>query len=392
VSESRRILVIADHDSPAALTVSAIRRDVAQHPGWHLRVQLGVPSPAILPALTAWRPDGILHLIGSVTEHFTDVPTITLRGNSGRFQVRFDEESIGALAADTLLHLGHRTLAVLHSSGPSDDGWHAVRNRGFIKRAREHAVEPVVIPLYESHTGDHRQSFMRSVQALKQRPCAVFTGNDVFATYLLEACEELAVLVPEELAILGADDLPEMDEQRIPLSSVRLPHGALGQVGLQQLAILWAGGTPTDQRLQPTGVSLRSSTERLLNVDPAIVMARKFIHAHTDRAIGLDEVAAAAGMSRSSLAVRFRIVLRRTIKQEIDRARVARAIVLLTSRKMSVTAVALAIGCSDSSHFTRLFRRVTGHRPFGYRASDRAAHDPFASAELAESFSSKRPA
>jgi len=83
-----------------------------------------------------------------------------------------------------------------------------------------------------------------------------------------------------------------------------------------------------------------------------------------------DEVAAAAGISRSTLAMRFRTALRRTVKEEIDRVRVARAIVLLTARKMSVTDVALAIGCSDSSHFTRLFRRVTGRRPFGYQQQE----------------------
>jgi len=368
----RRVLLITDDETPSDLTVSAIRREVAVHPGWQLRLQNGAPSAAMMPVLKAWRPDGILTLIEALPAALAAMgPVVTLRGGSGEFQVAFDEEQIGATAAEALLNLGHRNLAVIKRSGVPDTGWRMLRNRGFVRRARAGGVVPATIAVRDSPDGDHLQTFVQGLQALPLRPCAVFTGNDTFAMYLLEACENLRLQVPDDLAILGADDLPAMEEQSVALSSVQLPHDALGVQGLRQLQVIWDGvRAPAILRLPPAGVSLRTSTEQMPSSDPAVVAALKFIQAHADRAIGLDEVAAAAGISRSTLAMRFRTALRRTVKEEIDRVRVARAIVLLTARKMSVTDVALAIGCSDSSHFTRLFRRVTGRRPFGYQQQE----------------------
>jgi len=367
VPPPRRILLVSDNGAPAAQTASALRRAIADRAGWKLRILCGMPNRDLLSALADWGPDGILSVFPRLPPGFLPgVPVVQLRKGPGAVVVAFDEQAIGKLAAEVLVATGCPSLATLRFTTESR-GWMTGRREGFLRRARELGREPRIIPITLPANDDSLAAFVQGLRQLPKGPWAIFAGNDTFATWMLEACDHLGLQVPQDIAILGADDTPEAADQRVPLSSLRLPHAGLGTTGLAALESLWAG-TPFRAltKLQPDGLVERTSTRRQATADPAVAAALRFINAHTDRAVGLDEVAAAAGVSRSTLALRFRATVGRTVKDEIDQARVTQAIEQLVSGRYTVTDVALAIGCSDSGHFTRMFRRVTGRTPRSY--------------------------
>jgi AraC-like DNA-binding protein len=83
----------------------------------------------------------------------------------------------------------------------------------------------------------------------------------------------------------------------------------------------------------------------------------------------LDELCAAARMSRSSLLVAFREATGHTPIDYLIRVRLSRAMRLLTGTERPITQIAYDVGFADSNYFARKFRQVTGHSPSAYRAA-----------------------
>jgi DNA-binding LacI/PurR family transcriptional regulator len=138
----------------------------------------------------------------------------------------------GARAAtEHLLSAGHRT--VWHISGPSDWFDAAGRVRGWEAALQEAGVE--VPPLL---TGDwSAASGYRNGQLLARLPeaTAVFTANDHIALGLLRALNEHGRRVPDDVSIVGFDDVPEAAYFTPPLTTVRPDFDAAATASLELL-------------------------------------------------------------------------------------------------------------------------------------------------------------
>jgi DNA-binding LacI/PurR family transcriptional regulator len=77
--------------------------------------------------------------------------------------------------------------------------------------------------------------------ALDARPTAAICHNDVMAIGLLQACAERKIRVPEDLSIVGWDDVPYASLVTPPLTTVRVPRYELGQAAARRLLDLIAG-------------------------------------------------------------------------------------------------------------------------------------------------------
>ncbi len=88
-------------------------------------------------------------------------------------------------------------------------------------------------------------------------------------------------------------------------------------------------------------------------------------HLHTD--VSLEQVAREAGMSKFHFCRHFKSTTGLTFREFLARRRVARATDLLREPGRSVTEVSLDVGFKDTSHFSRVFRRLMGQRPSRYR-------------------------
>ncbi|WP_369824477.1 LacI family DNA-binding transcriptional regulator [Cellulosimicrobium sp. CUA-896] len=140
------------------------------------------------------------------------------------------DQRLGArLAAEHLLGLGHAT--VLHVSGPLD--WFDARERETGWRAAlEDADAPVPEPVRGDWSSDRGYAVGRELaEAVRSGagPTAVFAGNDQLALGLLRAFWESGVRVPDDVSVVGFDDIAGAGHFIPPLTTVRQPFGALGR-------------------------------------------------------------------------------------------------------------------------------------------------------------------
>lgn len=174
----------------------------------------------------------------SVTSALLQVPvTLACVGvgggtdDDGVAAVRIDNAAGARLATQHLLDLGHAT--VHHIAGPADwpeaqeriEGW-----RSTLYAAR--AVVPPVTPQSWSAKSGYEQG-----QVLAKDPSvtAIFCANDHLALGLLRALHEAGRSVPQEVSVVGFDDMPESGYFLPPLTTVRQNFTELGRRSLGML-------------------------------------------------------------------------------------------------------------------------------------------------------------
>jgi AraC family transcriptional regulator len=100
---------------------------------------------------------------------------------------------------------------------------------------------------------------------------------------------------------------------------------------------------------------------------PAMNRIVEYIDAHLHHHIGLEEIASLVGLSPSHCARKFRHTEGLSLGRFVNRRRLARALVVLRSDSTPLSQVALDLGFSSQSHFTRLFSTLVGVTPAKYR-------------------------
>ncbi|HEY0247084.1 MAG TPA: LacI family DNA-binding transcriptional regulator [Gryllotalpicola sp.] len=134
----------------------------------------------------------------------------------------------GVLAARHLLELGHRSIGVI--GGPPDMMCSRARMSGY-----RTALEDAGVPIREDaiRWGDfHREDGVRlgvELLRLPERPTAIFASNDLMALGVVEAARTLGLRVPQDLSIVGYDDLDIARWAGPPLTTVRQPLAEMGE-------------------------------------------------------------------------------------------------------------------------------------------------------------------
>jgi LacI family transcriptional regulator len=167
----------------------------------------------------------------------------------------------GALAAGHLLSLGHRRLAQLR--GPLDVSSFADRGRGFadaVRAAGAAVVEvPDAAPAPSLREGHRLLRMLLSQQP--EMPTAVFAHNDLMALGALDALAEAGLRCPQDISVVGYDDLPHMDRVNPPLTTVRLHGEELGRLaGEMAVSAITLTGRPSMSLTLPPSLIVRKST------------------------------------------------------------------------------------------------------------------------------------
>ena len=141
-----------------------------------------------------------------------------------------DVDNVGGarLATDHLLALGYRKIAMI-TNGPLAYTAAADRRSGYLQALQEAGIEcvPSMIQLgaFSPESGYHA---MQRLLELHPRPEAVFVASDVVAIGAIEAARQANLRIPDDLAIVGFDDIPWSAYLNPPLTTVRLPAYSLG--------------------------------------------------------------------------------------------------------------------------------------------------------------------
>jgi AraC family transcriptional regulator len=104
-------------------------------------------------------------------------------------------------------------------------------------------------------------------------------------------------------------------------------------------------------------------------VDRRIRRAVELMHAHLDRDLPLEEIAAAAYLSPFHFARLFKKATGASPHAYLATLRAARAQTLLADTDLSITEISARVGYSSPSHFTKAFRQITGLTPRAFRAA-----------------------
>jgi DNA-binding LacI/PurR family transcriptional regulator len=174
-----------------------------------------------------------------------------------RFDVVESDHEGGALAATRhLLELGHRT--VWHLAGPDTSYAAIARERGW-RAALERAgvIAPPVVRGDWSAASGHRAG---AVLAERADLGAVFAANDQMALGVLRALADAGRRVPDDVSVVGFDDVPDAAQYSPPLTTVRQDFDELGERAVAALAEAILEPRPGTRLHVPATLVVRAST------------------------------------------------------------------------------------------------------------------------------------
>ena len=175
--------------------------------------------------------------------------------------VTSDDASGIRAAVDHLVSLGHGRIA--HLAGPSFFSTARVRSQAFREAMAGHGL-----PVPEEYVGHYDWHCDTAVEAARRlfefepRPSAVVAAGDVGAAGVLQAAREAGLRVPGDLAVVGFADILLCHTWSPPLTTVRQPKKALGEVAARLVVGIIAGEGPEDDtavHLLPTELVVRES-------------------------------------------------------------------------------------------------------------------------------------
>ena len=172
------------------------------------------------------------------------VPVVLVNNHnrqSGRytFSISVDNQHGGYLAARYLVEKGHRRIAYL--TGPADHSDSEERQAGYWQALDEAGIpfDPALIITGNGRLDGGEQA-LRGLISLGNPPTAVFCYNDMTAIGLLAAARREGISVPDDLAVIGFDDIPFASYIHPPLTTIAQPQRDMGRQAMDMALALMA--------------------------------------------------------------------------------------------------------------------------------------------------------
>jgi LacI family transcriptional regulator len=384
VGKGRRVrhvaLIVEAVIAPRRQMLRGVAQYIQEHEPWALYLKPAEVKKALADWLKHWKGDGIIAAI-----HEPDRQMLTQRGLplvdvAGAMTlpniplVHANDFSIGRLGAEHLIERAFRHFAFLEYK---EMYWSVRRRDGFVAAVRERGFDSCIVfsPPPLSDTGgplsyEQQQAALVDWITKIPKPIGVMTSTDLMGQQFLEACLRAGVSVPEQIAVVGADnDEPICRVSWPALSSVIINDEQRGYQAAAMLDAMMRGERPPAEPIyiEPGGVACRASTDILAIDDHLIAQALKFIRDHACEGIDVADVVRHVPLSRSVLERRFRNLLGKTLNEEIVRLRLNRAIELLSSTPLELKVIADRCGFGSQSYMTAVFRAKLGVTPGSYR-------------------------
>ena len=256
---------------PIIQTARSKRWDVLYYSGHAREEQIGE-----FPSFLDGRCDGLLCFTGSIAPEEveailrTDLPVVFI--GEAQFEaaaragllaavIDVDNEKGAYLGVSHLVRLGHTRIAMMQGVGISGN---LKRVAGYRRALREHGLtveEALLCPTAAWEESAYLQGKVTLALPALKRPTAVFCFNDALALGLLRAAAELGVRCPEQLSVVGFDDVLAAQTTRPPLTTVRQPLVEIGARAVEMLVGIIEGSLPRDcSEIAPPELIVRGST------------------------------------------------------------------------------------------------------------------------------------
>lgn len=362
--------------------LEGIHQYVRQHEAWS--IYLPEQERAAKPPswLSRWHGDGIIARIEtneianivrqtklpvidvSAARHVPDVPW-----------VETDDAAIAVLAAEHLIQRGFRHLAFVGDPGFKWSNWRRDAFEEFVKANGHNCyIRDAISRMDSRYSWDREQSSLAKWLAALPKPVGVMACYDIKAQEILDACRELEIAVPEQIAVIGVDN----DELLCnfcdpPLSSVISNTRRAGYEAASLLDRMMSGEKIETQSVlfEPIGIATRQSTDVLAIDDADIVKALKFIRVNFMSGINVNDVVKEVPLSRRVFESRFAKLLGRTPHEEIARLRIDRVKQFLKETELSLSEIAARTGFKHEEYLSVAFKKEVGIPPSKFRNAER---------------------
>ena len=219
-----------------------------------------------LSRLSGTLVDGAVLVTPTVVDVNYGAPVVAVDPHTGPSELpTIDSDNLrGArLATEHLLDLGHRRIAML--TGRPDLQSAQLRERGYrdALAAADVAIDEDLIRLGAYDAAISAKSAQELLTA-DRRPTAIFAANDISAIATIEVAAELGLRVPEDVSVVGFDNIPESALCTPPLTTVDQPIREMGRRAIDVLIQLIRGEPATETHLTlATNLVVRQSTRAI---------------------------------------------------------------------------------------------------------------------------------
>lgn len=355
--------------------VRGIARYASEH-GWHLSTQM-LFTPQVR---TGWKGDGAIVSYDPRLAKFIaelQMPCIDLTPVSMPVpipRVLSDNEAVGDQAAEHLIGCGFRNFAFF---GQARVWASAVRGKSFSAALEAKGVDKESVVSLTAPADRLRNDWPRYERAVRklfrplQRPLGVYCGQENLAAELVEIFSSHGVRVPEEVAVLGTDNIEFVCESLpVPLSSIDTRQEELGYRAAERLQAYMNGEIDANAEpvhIAPAGVVRRQSTDVVAVSHPGVSRALRHLREHFGEPLCLADLEPIAGMSYRGLQEAFKRMIGRGPGAELRRLRLRQAKRMLLETDAKIDTIAQACGYSNSTNLGTALRRDCGVSAGAYR-------------------------
>ena len=265
-------IIATDLDNEYNSGLVAGASDAAWESGYETLIYLHVerekrPSGSVIQMLRQIS-DGLIAILplefgylGELASTHIPIITVDHRGEHAEFPSISTDGYAGAREAiKHLVELGHRRIAYI--GGDERLASARDRRRAYLDTTAQHGLgcdADLVLPGdFTQHCGFVAASHLL---ALAEPPTAIFAANDLSAFGAIMAIREAGLRVPDDISVIGFDDIPTAAQFFPPLTTIRQPIRQVGRSAVNTLLALIAGiDAASPQVTLPTEIVLRAST------------------------------------------------------------------------------------------------------------------------------------
>ena len=279
--------------------------------------------------------------------------------------IRGDTEAMGAMGAQYLMSLGRFASFAFVGEEWSDSrcsgfgGQIKAKGLRFDSFKQMEIAEDTIPKLSEWLSG-------------LQKPVAIMAACDRVAVRVLDACDMAHMRVPDQIAVLGADNDEFLcSHSSPPLSSILPWHSDMGFRAAKELDRLISAKKPAPAKvvvLRPVKVVERDSTAAIAPASRLVERAMAFIRQNACSGITVKDVVAHLHVSRRLAELRYRSISGESMGEAILKTRLARVKRLLASSHRPISGIAADCGFRRPNNLAHLFKKRFSTTMRDYRA------------------------
>lgn len=344
--------------------------------GWNVHIIGEIRRRSrVAELLEFWKPDGCIVHSGLddgkiVAKDFGKIPVVWIDRDpatlpSSALCVIQDSRPAGTLAAKELLR--HNLEAYAFVDRPNPQFWSKGRRDAFKKAVTLNGRRYFEFgERSEARWSKLLKDFLLSLP----RPAGIFCTNDTVAVEVISMASRLGIEMPEEMLVVGVDDVEEFCEVLSPtLTSV---HPAFADAGFSAVSLLARRFANPNLKgvvktFEAREITRRQSTRRMTTKGGNIGLALEMIRRRAAEGVTVKEVVALMGCSRRAAEMRFGHYLHSSILDEIHAARVELAKRLISNKSAKIGGLHRRCGFDSPATFRRVFKSITGLSPQAYR-------------------------